>query len=159
MVLKMIPKLQSDLKQAQLDRAEVSVSTLRMLISEINNAKIAKGEDLTDQDIILVVQRESKKRKESIEAFRRGGREESARKEELELKILVSYLPTQLSDEELTSVVEEAITELEAKGLIAKVGAASLTDMGKVIGMVMSKAVGQADGGRVSSLVKIRLSR
>lgn len=144
----MIDQIQSGLKQAQLDRDEIKVSTLRMLISEINNTKIAKGEDLADSDIISVVQREAKKRKESIEAFRSGGREESALKEEAELKILEGYLPVQLSDEELTKIVEEAINE---------VGAKSMADMGKVIGLVMGKIAGQADGARVSGIVKERL--
>lgn len=154
----MVDQIQANLKQAQLDRDEIKVSTLRMLISEINNAKIAKGVDLTDQEIISVVQREAKKRKESIEAFRSGGREQSALKEEAELKILESYLPAQMSDEELTILIEEAITELEAKGLINEVGAKSMADMGRVIGIVMGKVAGQADGARVSGLVKSKIS-
>lgn len=141
-------KLKEDLKQAQLSRDEVKVSTLRLLISEINNARISKGEDLNEEDILGVVRREAKKRKEAAEAFRSGDREEQARKEEAELAILEAYLPAQLSTEELTKLVEDSITELGAK---------SPSDMGKVIGRVLSKSGGAADGSTVSALVKEKL--
>jgi uncharacterized protein YqeY len=141
--------IQSDLKEAQLARDEVKTSTLRMLISEIKNTEIAKGvEELSEEDLMSVIVREAKKRKEAAVGFRQGGREESAQKEESELNVLQAYLPTQLSDEELTKMVEEAIKEL---------GASSITDMGKVIGVVMGKAKGQADGGTVSAIVKSKL--
>lgn len=146
----MLDKLQNDLKQAQLDRDEIKVSTLRLLLSEIKNAEIAKGGVLSDEDITPIVQREVKKRKEAAAGFRNGGREESAIKEEAELKILETYLPSQMNIEELTKVVDETINEL---------GASSITDMGKVIGAVMGKVKGKADGGSVSALVKERLSK
>lgn len=141
-------KIQQDLKSAQLSRDEVRTSTLRLLLSEINNSRIAKGADLEDSDIISVVQREVKKRKESVEAFRNGGREESAQKEEAEMKILQGYLPAQISTEELTKIVEDSITE---------VGATQPSDMGKVIGLVMGKVGQSADGSTVSQIVKERL--
>lgn len=143
-------KLQSDLKQAQLAREETKVSTLRLLLSEIKNAEIAKGGVLLDEDIISAVQKEVKKRKEASLAFRQGGREEAAQKEEAESKVLEGYLPSQLSDEALTKIVEDTINEI---------GATTIADMGKVIGSVMSKVRGQADGGSVSQLVKDRLSK
>ncbi len=146
----MVVKLQSDLKNAQLARDEIRVSTLRLLLSEIKNAEIAKGENLSDADIISVVQREVKKRKEAIAGFRSGGREEQAQKEEMEEVVLKSYLPVQLSTEELTKIVQESINE---------VGATSISDMGKVIGMVMGRVKGQAEGGTVSGLVKEKLSK
>lgn len=145
----MLDELQADLKKAQLARQEIKVSTLRLLLSEIKNAEIAKNGELSDEDLILVVAREVKKRKEAAIGFRSGGREDSAKKEEAELAILESYLPAQLSNEELTKVVMETITE---------VGASSITDMGKVIGAVMSKVKGKADGGTVSAIVKAKLS-
>lgn len=141
-------KIKDDLKTAQLDRDEVKVSTLRLLLSEINNARIAKGADLEDSDIISVVQREVKKRKESVEAFRNGGREEQAQKEEAEMKILQDYLPAQMQLGELTKIVEDSITE---------VGATQPSDMGKVIGLVMGKVGQSADGSTVSQIVKERL--
>lgn len=149
----MVDKIQDDLKQAQLARDELKTSTLRLLLSEIKNAQIAKGssgEELSDQEIISIIQREVKKRKEAILAFRNGGREDQAQKEEAESGILAGYLPSQLSNEELTKIVESTINEL---------GATSIQDMGKVIGAVMGKVKGQTDGGIVSILVKERLSQ
>ena len=141
--------IQEDLKQAQLARDEVKVFTLRLLLSEIKNAEIAKGDQLIDADVIVTIQKEVKKRKEAAEGFRRGNREEQAVAEEVELKILEAYLQTQLSNEELTELVENSIKI---------VGVTQISDMGKVIRQVMSKAAGQVDGGRVSSLVKEKLS-
>lgn len=146
----LLDQIKTDLKNAQLAREEIKVSTLRMLLSEIHNAGIQKGGELSDSDILPIVQREVKKRKEAAQGFRFGGREDSAGKEEAEAEVLFTYLPAQLSDEELTKIVEETINEL---------GATSLADMGKVIGAVMGKTKGQAEGGTVSALVKERLSR
>ncbi len=145
----MVNDIQNDLKQAQLARDAVKVSTLRLLVSEIKNTEIAKGVSLSDEDIVSVVQKEVKKRKEAAAGFRLGAREESALKEESELKILESYLPAQMQVEELTKIVETTINEL---------GATSVQDMGRVIGSVMSKVKGQADGGSVSSIVKQKLT-
>ncbi len=144
-----LDQIQESLKQAQLARDEVKVSTLRLLLSEVKNSEIAQGHTLSDEEVKEVVGREAKKRREAAAGFRSGGREEQALKEEAELKILEGYLPTQLSDEELTSMVEQAITE---------VGAKSLADIGKVMQAVMGKAKGQADGSKVSSIVKQKLS-
>lgn len=143
-------KIKSDLKNAQLSRDEVKVSTLRLLLSEVKNKKIAKGEPLTDEDIISVVQREVKKRKEAAAGFRSGGREESAVKEESEAKVLEGYLPAQMNNEELTKLVQESINE---------VGAGSMADMGKVMGVVMGKVKGRADGSQISGIVKEKLSK
>lgn len=146
----LLDQLQADLKNAQLSRDEVKVSTLRLLLSEIHNARIQKGVEVSDQDIVLVIRREAKKRKEAVIGFRSGNREELALKEEAELKILEGYLPAGLTNEELTKIVLDTINEM---------GASTLADMGKVIGAVMGKAGGRADGGTVSALVKERLSK
>lgn len=151
-------KLQSDLKEAQLARDEVKVSTLRLLLSEIKNAEIAKGGELLDQDIISVIQKEVKKRKEASLAFRQGGREEAAQKEGAESKVLEGYLPTQLSDETLTKIVQDTISEACQLKLVNEVGALTVKDMGVIMKMVMSKVKGQADGRSVSTLVKEKLS-
>lgn len=149
MVSNLQSQLESDLKQAQLDHDAVKVSTLRLLLSEVRNTQIAKGEELFDAEIISVVQKEVKKRKEAASGFRQGGREEDAVKEEEEAKILKFYLPEQLSDEELTKLVEDAINSTGAK---------SLSDMGRIIGVVMGKVAGKAEGARVSAIVKEKLS-
>lgn len=145
----LLDQVQLDLKNAQLARDEIKVSTLRLLLSEIRNGEIAKGNPLTDKDVILIIQREVKKRKEAAAGFRQGEREESAQKEELEAKVLETYLPDQLSNEELTKLVDEAINE---------VGANSVQDMGKVMGVVMGKVGVRSEGGMVSALVKQKLT-
>lgn len=144
--------IRDNLKTAMLAKDETAVNTLRMLISEIRNAAIAKGSidtPMSNSDIVTVVQKELKKRKEAAAGFRSGGREAEALKEETEAKVLEKYLPAQLSDEGLTRIIDEAI---------AQTGASTIQDMGKVIGLVMSKVGQSADGSRVSSLVKQRLS-
>jgi len=151
----LLETLQSDLKEAQLARDEVKVSTLRLLLSEIKNAEIVLRQDsgqaasLSDDLVVSIIQREVKIRKEAAVGFRSGGREQSAQKEEAEQKVLEGYLPAHLTTEELTKIVETSINELGAK---------SMADMGKVMGMVMGKVKGQADGAAVSALVKIKLS-
>ncbi len=151
----MVDELQNDLRKAQLARDETRVSTLRLLLSEIKNEEITlrlrSGQEsqISNEDIIKVIQHEVKKRKEAAEGFRKGGRENSALREEAELAVLQGYLPEALSNEELTKLVDRAINEL---------GASSTADMGKVIGAVMDKVAGRTDGGTVSALVKDKLS-
>lgn len=145
----LVDQIKSDLHQAQLSRDEVKVSALRMLLSEVQNAQIAKGADLTEEETVAVTQREVKKRKEAAAGFRQGQREDQAENEEAEAETLSAYLPKQLENEELTKIVQDSINE---------VGATSITDIGKVIGVVMGKVKGQADGSRVSSLVRERLA-
>lgn len=142
-------KIKTDLKNAQLSKDEIKVSTLRLLLSEVKNSEIAKGGALSDEDVLAVVTREAKKRKEAILAFRSGGREEAAIKEEQELKVLWEYLPPQMGREELGKIIEVAINEI---------GASSMADMGKVMGVVMGKVKGQTDGIAVSNLVREKLS-
>lgn len=152
----LIDQIQADLKQAMLAKNELKVSTLRMLLSELKNAQIATGRDLedgrsllSDKDAITVVQKEIKRRREGADGFRSGGREELAVREESEADILKAYLPEQLSDDQLTKIVQEAITEL---------GAASVTQMGQVMGKVMAQVGQSAQPSQVSSIVKAELS-
>jgi uncharacterized protein YqeY len=119
-----------------------------MLLSEVKYLEVAKGE-LTHSDYISVIQKELKKRREAADGFRKGGREESALKEENEAKILEKYLPQQMTDQQLQSLVEEVINEL---------GATSMSDMGKVMAQVMSKAGQSVEGSRVSSMVRQKLA-
>lgn len=142
-------KIQEDLKQAQLSKDEVKVLTLRLLVSEIKNSKISLGHDLSDEEVVAVAQKEAKKRKESITSFKQAGRADLSAKEEAELQVLKTYLPAQMGDDELNEIIIQAISET---------GATSTADMGKVIGLVISRVKGQADGGRVSSIVKSKLS-
>lgn len=143
-------KLRNDLKSAMIAKDEVKVSTLRLLLSELTYAKVAKKADtLSDEDITSAIQKAVKQRKESIASYKAGAREDLAEKEEAELEILETYLPEQLTDEELTKIVDESIN---------KTGAESMSDMGKVIGMVMGQVGQKVEGARVSALVKEKLS-
>jgi uncharacterized protein len=144
----LLNQLQDDLKTAMLAKEEAKVSALRMLISAVRYTGNGRDQEFSDDQVISVVQKEIKKRKEAAEGFRAGGREEQAQKEEAEAGMLEKYLPAQLSDEELTKIVEDTINE---------VGAKSMQDMGRVIGTVMGKIGTGADGGRVSGMVREKL--
>lgn len=148
----LIDIIHSDLKQAQLDKDELKVSTLRLLLSEIHNVEIKKeveDKTLSDEEIVTVLQKEVKKRKEAALGFRQGNREDSAKKEELEAEALEKYLPEQLSDEELEKIINQAVLET---------GAEMVSDMGKVIGRVLDQVGGSADGARISNLLKKKWS-
>jgi len=145
-------QLKEDLKKAMLAKDSETTSVLRMVISAVGYFEIQKGGagyEASDEDVLQVLQREAKQRKDSIEQFRNGGREELAAKEEKELQMLQAYLPQQMSEEEITNLVEEAITQT---------GASSPQDMGKVMGALMPKTKGKADGAIVSKIVREKLS-
>ncbi len=128
---------------------EVRLSTLRLLSSALNYEKIEKQHDLTEEEELVVVRKQAKERRDAIEIYEKAGAHERAEKEKAELKILEEYLPSQMSDSDLEKIVDEAIKTT---------GASSMSDMGKVIGVVMGKTNGQADGSRVSALAKLKLS-
>jgi len=145
-------QLQEELKQSMLAKDPLRTSTLRMLLSAINYAEIQKGGanyEATDEDVLAVIQKEAKQRRDSIVAFEQGGRQEMADKEKQELEILQSYLPEQMSEEEIKKLVDEAI---------AQTGASSMQDIGKVMGALMPKVKGKADGGVVNKIVREKLS-
>ena len=145
-------QLKDDLKKAMLAKDSETTSVLRMVISAVGYFEIQKGGagyEATDEDVLQVIQKEAKQRRDSIEQFRNGGREEMALKEEKELQILQIYLPQQMTEEEIKNLVEEAI---------AQTGASSPQDMGKVMGALMPKTKGKADGTLVSKIVKEKLS-
>ncbi len=145
-------KLQEELKQSMLAKDELKTSVLRMLLSALNYYEIQKGGagyEATEEDVLTVIQKEVKQRNDSIEQFKNAGRNELAEKEEKELEILKKYLPEQLSEEDVKSLVDEAIKQT---------GASTMQDMGKVMGYLSAKIKGKADGGFVSRLVKEKLS-
>ncbi|OGM02027.1 hypothetical protein A2115_02485 [Candidatus Woesebacteria bacterium GWA1_41_8] len=135
--------------QALKAKDEIRLSTLRLLSSALNYEFIAKQHKLSDEEELVVVQKEAKKRKDAIEAYEKVNALDRAEKEKKEMAILYEFLPAQMSDENLTKLVEEAVREA---------GASAISDMGKVMGLVMTKVQGRADGGRVSALVKQKLS-
>ncbi|MGA2911198.1 MAG: GatB/YqeY domain-containing protein [Candidatus Levyibacteriota bacterium] len=145
-------QLQEELKQSMLARNELKTSVLRMLLSAINYYEIEKGGagyQATEEDILTVTQNQAKQRRDSIEQFKTAGRQELVDKETKELEFLSVYLPQQMSEEEITKLVKEAITQT---------GATSMADMGKLMGALMPKVKGKADGNLVSSIVKQNLS-
>jgi uncharacterized protein YqeY len=141
--------INNDLKQAMKEKKQGVLLVLRMLLSALKDKEIAlrKGEEinLTEEQVIEVIASEIKKRKDSVLAYEQGGRSDLARTEKDEILILEKYLPPQLSDEELEKIVKEEI---------ASFGEAGLKDMGKIIGRIMPRVKGKADGGRVSEMVK-----
>ncbi|HTG44357.1 MAG TPA: GatB/YqeY domain-containing protein [Verrucomicrobiae bacterium] len=142
-------KLQAELKAAMLARDPERLSTLRLLKSALGYTLIErKSEQLSDADMIVLVQREVKKRRDSAEQFQQGGRTELADKEIREIAVLETFLPAALSAAELESLVEQTIQEI---------GASSKKEMGAVIKAVQAKAAGRADGKSISAAVSKRL--
>jgi uncharacterized protein YqeY len=138
-------RVNDELKSSMLARQAVRTGTLRMLKSALGYAQIEKKtETLSDADVMAVIQREAKKRRDSIDEFEKAGRTEMAANEKAELEVLSEYLPKALSAEELESLIREVITE---------VGATSKKDMGAVMKVAQSKVDGRADGKSVSALV------
>lgn len=146
--MNLLEQISAELNEALKAKDDVKVSTLRFLISGLNNAKIAKGGELTDEEVVREIGKEAKRHKESISAFEAGGRTELVEKEKAELAILEKYLPAQLSEAELEKMVDEAITAS---------GASGIGDMGKVIGQVMGRAGASADGTVVAQIAKQKL--
>ena len=141
--------LEEAVKNSMRDRNKEKTSTLRMAISEIKKEEIDKRIELSDEEIIKILQRMIKQRKESISQFEQAGREELAHKENAEILVLQDFLPVQMSEDEIKVFVEEAINES---------GASTPQDMGKVMGSLKSKLKGNVDMGIVSKLVKENLA-
>jgi uncharacterized protein len=144
-------QLRTDLTFAMKGRDELTVSTLRMVLSAVTNAEVAGKEvaTLTDDQVMAVLRSEGKKRSEAAEAFTVGGREERAAKERAELTVIERYLPAALGDDELEAIVTDAIVST---------GASSAKDMGAVVKAVRARVGSSADGGKIAALVKAALS-
>lgn len=148
----LLEQIQSDLKDALRRKDEIRVSTLRLLIGAIKNFAIERQSasySPTDEEILEVVRKEAKKRKESIEQFKVAGRNDLVEKETKELQILEGYLPRQMGEREIEKIVEATIGDL---------GASSITEMGKVMGVLSQKLKGKADMSLVGSIVRNKLS-
>ena len=138
-------RIADELKQAMLAKDAEKLSTLRLLKSALGYTQIEKKTDqLSDADIVAVIQKEAKKRRDSIEQYRNGGRTDLAEKEARELTVLETFLPQPLSAEELETLVRATIQEL---------GATTKKEMGPVVKAVQAKAAGRADGKAISGLV------
>ena len=144
-------KLQNDLTEAMRARDEVRSSTIRMVLTAIKNEEVSGKEarDLSDAEVITVLSREAKKRREAAEAFEQAGAADRAANEKAEGVIIAEYLPAQLSEFEIKEMIAAAIVET---------GATGPQQMGQVMKLIQPKIAGRADGGIVSSLVKAALS-
>mgnify|MGYP002631610919 FL=1 len=145
-------KLQADLTDAIRSRNEVVSGTVRMLLAAITNEEVAgkAAKVLTDAEIITVLSREAKKRREAVEAYTQAKRDDLAGKEKAEAAVIANYLPEQLSEGEIKKLIADAIAETDAKGPAG---------MGLVMKVLQPKIAGKADGGVVSGLVKAALAQ
>ncbi len=144
-------KLQNDLTQSMRDRNEVRSGTIRMVLTAIKNEEVAGKEacELSDAEVITVLSREAKKRREAAEAYEQAGAADRAANEKAEGAIIAEYLPAQLSEQEIKDLIAAAIAET---------GASGPQQMGLVMKAIQPKTAGRADGGMVSSLVKAALT-
>ena len=138
-------KLQQDLKESLKKKDSLKLNTVRSIINAIKNKEIDLRRELEEDEIYEILNTLAKQRRESIEQYGKGGREDLVEKETKELEIIKEYLPEQLSEEEIEKIVKETIKE---------VNATSMKDMGKVMKAIMPKVKGRADGKKVNEMVK-----
>ena len=144
-------KIQSDIAAAMRSKDALRLSVLRMMKTAVKNKEIEKMKPLDEPEVMGVFNSLVKQRKDSVEQFRKGGREELAQKEESEIKIIEEYLPAAATEDEIRKAIEDAVQETAAS---------SMKDMGKVMKAAMAHLAGKtADGARVSQIVKERLSQ
>lgn len=142
-------QLNADMIAAMKAGESEKLSVLRMVKTALKNKQIEVGHELAEPEVVAVLQKELKQRREAASEFTKGNRPELAAKEEREAELLKTYLPAELSDDELTAIVAE---------VIQATGAASMSDIGKVMSPIMGKVAGRADGNRVSAMVRAKLS-
>lgn len=143
-------QLTEDLKTAMKAHDKLTLSVVRMIKAAVMNEKVKQGHDLTPEEELSVVSRELKQRKESMAEFAKGNRDDLVAGVKAEIAIVEKYAPKQLSDDEITKIVADSI---------AKVGATSMGDFGKVMGAVMPQVKGKADGNQVNQAVKAQLNK
>jgi uncharacterized protein len=142
-------QLNNELKEAMRNKDTTRRDSIRLLLTVTKNAEIEKGGELTDAETMALFQKQAKQRRESIEAYEKGGRPELAEGERRELEIIEGYLPQQMGEEEIRQVVRDEI---------ARVGVTSANDIGKIMGPLMGKLRGQADGSLVQRIAREELS-
>ena len=142
-------QMSAALKDAMRARDEVKMATLRLVLTAIKKREKETRSLLEDQEVISVITSQIKQRRESIEQYRKAGREDLAQTEENELQILQGYMPEQASEQEISNTLDE---------IIAEVGAVSMKDMGKVMKAAMAQLAGKAEGGAINAMVKAKLS-
>ncbi len=147
-------RLQSDLTEAIRSRDEITAATIRMVLTAVRSEEVAgtTARQLSDDEVVTVLGREVKKRREAATAFADAGRAEMAERERGELAVLQSYLPAQLSDDDLTAIVAEEVAAAAAAG------ASGMSAMGRVMKAVQPRVAGRAEGARVAALVRAALA-
>ncbi len=143
-------KIQQDVKDALKSGDSKKRMVLGMVLSSIKNKEIEKRDELSDDDVVAVISSEIKKRKDAMEQFEKGGRPELAEGEKKEAEMLMAYMPEQMSEDQVRAEIKKAVAETGIK---------EIKEMGKLIGAVMAKVKGKADGQVVSRLVKEELSK
>lgn len=143
--MSLLTRLNEDMKQAMRSKDKESLQVIRMLKAAVQNEQINTGQELTEEEELTVLSREMKQRRDSLTEFEKADRTDLADKVKKEIVIVEKYLPAQLSEDEIRSIVSDAI---------AKNGAASPKEFGKVMGAVMPKVKGKADGNQVNAIVK-----
>ena len=145
----MLARIKDDVKKAMKAGEKHKVTTLRMLISDIHKEEIAKRSELEEPELLAIISRAVKSRKDSITEFAKGGREDLVEKETKELEILQDYLPEPLSEEEIGIAIDELISELGAEGM---------KDFGRVMKEMMTRHQGRVDGKTIKELIQAKLS-
>ena len=145
----LLSDIKSDLKQAMLGKNDLVRDTIRMFLAEVQRFEIDNKEEVDDAKALHIINKMIKQRNDSISQFKSGGRDDLADKEQQEVDILSKYKPEQLSEQEVTAKVKDAIQDS---------GASSMQDIGKVMGVLKSSLAGSADMGMVSKIVKDELS-
>ena len=141
-------KIEQDATEALKSRDSLRLSVLRMLKSDIRYKEIEKGSELPEDEVLSVLSSAIKRRKDSIQQFEKGGREDLVSREKDELAVILRYMPEQMTEEELSSIINQTISEENATGP---------SDLGRVMKQIMSKVRGRADGKRVNQLVSSQL--
>lgn len=147
--MNVLEKISADLKTAMKAKDQLRVSTLRTVIAQLKNERIAIQAELTPEQELSVLMNAAKKRKEAIEFYEKSSRTDLLNKEQHELAIISEYLPQQLSEEEIENVISE---------IIDRTGASSLKDLGKVMAETMKELKGKADGKKVQQIVRSKLA-
>jgi len=147
--MSLLDQIHSDLKEAMKAKDSIRLGALRLILTAVKNKEKELRRELEEREVLQIVSNQIKQRKDSIEQYRKGGREDLVQKEEQELEILQAYMPQQLSEEELEKLVTETIKE---------VGATSVKDLGKVMKAIMPRIAGRAVGKVVNQMVRAQLS-
>ncbi|MEY8445121.1 GatB/YqeY domain-containing protein [Enterococcus ratti] len=143
--MSLLSRLNDDMKTAMKAKDKESLQVIRMIKSSIQNEQIKEGHDLTEEEELTVLSREMKQRRDSLHEFEEAGRDDLAEKVKSEIAIVEKYMPEQLSEADIRQLVQKAITQTNAS---------SVKEFGKVMGVIMPKVKGKADGSQVNAIVK-----